>query len=214
MEPNESSRLPAEHAQQSDINDSPLLNNDAAAAANEQPSSSSSTSGNADPAEGTFECNICFDPASDAVVTYCGHLFCWPCLNAWIDQQPAGEQACPVCKGRVNKERVIPLYGRHSKDNVDPREKARAPQRPQGQWQESRQAPDTSFYDFGGVAGPPGGFHMTFGVGAFPFGVFATAFNFDLGGANGPNHRQIDPGVFRHIFLFLGIFLITWLVLG
>lgn len=25
--------------------------------------------------EGTFECNICLEPAKDAVVSLCGHLF-------------------------------------------------------------------------------------------------------------------------------------------
>jgi len=28
-----------------------------------------------------FECNICLDVAKDAVVSHCGHLFCWPCLH-------------------------------------------------------------------------------------------------------------------------------------
>ena len=29
----------------------------------------------------TFQCNICLDTARDAVVSMCGHLFCWPCLH-------------------------------------------------------------------------------------------------------------------------------------
>ena len=32
-------------------------------------------------AERSFECNICLDVARDAVVSMCGHLFCWPCLH-------------------------------------------------------------------------------------------------------------------------------------
>ena len=31
--------------------------------------------------EGQFECNICLDVARDAVISLCGHLFCWPCLH-------------------------------------------------------------------------------------------------------------------------------------
>ena len=28
----------------------------------------------------TFECNICYEVATEPVVTMCGHLYCWPCL--------------------------------------------------------------------------------------------------------------------------------------
>ena len=32
-----------------------------------------------------FQCNICLDVARDAVVSMCGHLFCWPCLHqVWL----------------------------------------------------------------------------------------------------------------------------------
>uniref|UniRef100_A0A1I7WR90 RING-type E3 ubiquitin transferase n=1 Tax=Heterorhabditis bacteriophora TaxID=37862 RepID=A0A1I7WR90_HETBA len=44
-----------------------------------------------------FECNICLDTAKDAVVSMCGHLFCWPCLVQWLDTRPS-RQLCPVCK--------------------------------------------------------------------------------------------------------------------
>ena len=27
-----------------------------------------------------FECNICFELANDAVITMCGHMYCWVCL--------------------------------------------------------------------------------------------------------------------------------------
>lgn len=69
--------------------------------------------------EGMFECNICLDTAKDAVVSYCGHLFCWPCLHQWLETRP-NRQSCPVCKAVISRDKVIPLYGRGG-SNVDPR---------------------------------------------------------------------------------------------
>jgi E3 ubiquitin-protein ligase RNF5 len=57
----------------------------------------------------SFECNICFEEATDPVVTRCGHLYCWICLSHWIER---GAQDCPVCKGVVSNDNIIPLYGR------------------------------------------------------------------------------------------------------
>ncbi|KHJ84465.1 zinc finger, C3HC4 type [Oesophagostomum dentatum] len=82
-----------------------------------------------------FECNICLDTAKDAVVSMCGHLFCWPCLVQWLDTRP-NRQLCPVCKAAISKDKVIPLYGRGG-DNTDPREKV--PPRPRGQRTEAPQ---------------------------------------------------------------------------
>lgn len=66
-------------------------------------STSSSTS--------VFSCAICLETATDPVATRCGHLFCWPCLEQWINR---GSLDCPLCKSRVDPEiegDVIPLYG-------------------------------------------------------------------------------------------------------
>lgn len=67
-----------------------------------------------------FECNICLDTAKEAVVSMCGHLFCWPCLHQWLETRPS-RQLCPVCKASISKEKVIPLYGRGSSKEEDPR---------------------------------------------------------------------------------------------
>lgn len=32
-----------------------------------------------------FVCNICLDIAKDAVVSMCGHLYCWPCLSEFLN---------------------------------------------------------------------------------------------------------------------------------
>lgn len=115
-----------------------------------------------------FECSICFDVASEPVVTYsfttfflfvvfshvscflhpftsslldqhlslllppfsmillfsaasyfsqflilspCGHLFCWPCLFAWMERK-GDPFACPVCKASVTESEIVPLYAR------------------------------------------------------------------------------------------------------
>jgi len=70
--------------------------------------------------ESLYECNICLDTAKDAVVSMCGHLFCWPCLHQWLLTRP-NRKLCPVCKAAVDKDKVIPLYGRNSTHQEDPR---------------------------------------------------------------------------------------------
>ncbi|KAM4631405.1 E3 ubiquitin-protein ligase RNF5 [Polymixia lowei] len=161
----------------------------------------------------TFECNICLDTARDAVISMCGHLFCWPCLHQWLETRPSRQQ-CPVCKAGISREKVIPLYGRGSSSQEDPRLKT--PPRPQGQRTEpeGRGGPFQGFGDTG--------FHMSFGIGAFPFGFFTTVFN-----TNDPFHRA-DQYAGDHqangnlnngnnnwqdsLFLFVAIFFFFWLL--
>ncbi|KAM6899281.1 E3 ubiquitin-protein ligase RNF5 [Xenentodon cancila] len=161
----------------------------------------------------TFECNICLDTARDAVISMCGHLFCWPCLHQWLETRPSRQQ-CPVCKAGISREKVIPLYGRGSASQEDPRLKT--PPRPQGH----RTEPESRggmFQGFGDT-----GFHMSFGIGAFPFGFFTTVFN-----TNDPFHRA-DHYAADHqgngnmnngnnnwqdsLFLFVAIFFFFWLL--
>lgn len=83
----------------------------------------SSNSGNGSESkkdDSMFECNICLDTAKEAVVSLCGHLFCWPCLHQWLETRPT-RQLCPVCKAAISKEKVVPLYGRGSTKEEDPR---------------------------------------------------------------------------------------------
>ncbi|XP_024119332.1 E3 ubiquitin-protein ligase RNF5 [Oryzias melastigma] len=172
-------------------------------------------SGESERDRATFECNICLDTARDAVISMCGHLFCWPCLHQWLETQPSRQQ-CPVCKAGISREKVIPLYGRGSSSQEDPRLKT--PPRPQGQ----RTEPESRggmFQGFGDT-----GFHMSFGIGAFPFGFFTTVFN-----ANDPFHRADQyagdhqgNGNFNNgnnnnnwqdsLFLFVAIFFFFWLL--
>ncbi|KAK7401549.1 hypothetical protein VNO78_13116 [Psophocarpus tetragonolobus] len=60
-----------------------------------------------------FHCNICFDKARDPVLTCCGHLFCWPCFHK-LSYAYSNAKECPVCKGEVTDEGIIPIYGNDS----------------------------------------------------------------------------------------------------
>lgn len=57
-----------------------------------------------------FECNICFDQANEPVVSLCGHLYCWPCLDRWMQSQRL--PSCPVCKAGIGKDKLIPIFTR------------------------------------------------------------------------------------------------------
>ncbi|SCU73200.1 ring finger containing protein [Trypanosoma equiperdum] len=63
-----------------------------------------------------FSCAICYEVASEPVVTRCGHLFCWRCLSRWLHPpRSAVNTECPVCRGRVDENvngDIIPLYGK------------------------------------------------------------------------------------------------------
>lgn len=149
--------------------------------------------------ESMYECNICLDPAKNAVVSMCGHLFCWPCLHQWLEIRPS-RKLCPVCKAAIDKDKVIPLYGRNSSKQEDPREKL--PPRPQGQRTEPENTP------FSGFGFGDGGFHMSFGIGAFPFGFFASTFNFgdQRAAANNRVNTQFESEqTLSKFFLYLAL---------
>ncbi|XP_075042613.1 E3 ubiquitin-protein ligase RNF5 [Mixophyes fleayi] len=156
-----------------------------------------------------YECNICLETAREPVVSVCGHLYCWPCLHQWLETRPE-HQDCPVCKAWISRENVIPIYGRGDSSRQDPRLKT--PPRPPGQ----RPEPENR----AGGGEIPGftdtGFHMSFGIGAFPFGFFTTVFN--------TNDFQSAPradagflqgrmfGLFDSLFLIIAAFFFLWLI--
>ncbi|XP_058760783.1 E3 ubiquitin-protein ligase RMA1H1-like [Vicia villosa] len=67
-----------------------------------------------------FDCNICLECVQDPVVTFCGHLYCWPCIYKWIHMQTSisseyeekQKPQCPVCKSELSQSSLVPLYGR------------------------------------------------------------------------------------------------------
>eukprot|EP00095_Tigriopus_kingsejongensis_P010439 snap_masked-scaffold294_size218657-processed-gene-1.5 protein:Tk10439 transcript:snap_masked-scaffold294_size218657-processed-gene-1.5-mRNA-1 annotation:"ring finger" len=166
-------------------------------------------------ARAEFECNICLDTARDAVISLCGHLFCWPCLHQWLETRPQ-MQICPVCKAGISQDKVIPLYGRGNTDRKDPRDKV--PPRPKGQRPEpeSQNAGAGFFSPFGGfTGGGNGGFHMSFGIGAFPFGLFT---NLNLAdprarGATGSVQHQ-EEVFLNKVFLMVAMAFVFWLLIA
>ncbi|XP_058056457.1 E3 ubiquitin-protein ligase RNF185-like [Anopheles bellator] len=156
--------------------------------------------------DSVFECNICLDTAKDAVVSMCGHLFCWPCIHQWMNGY---RNTCPVCKSSISKEKVIPLYGRGG-SKEDPRKTV--PPRPAGQRTEPEQP--HGFQSFTG----DGGFHMSFGIGAFPFGFFTSTLNFgDFRGANTPreNTRESEEDQFlSQVFVCVALIFLAWLAMA
>lgn len=110
------------YATANDMMKSMQMDNDAAKQNAETSSGSvnGGGSGGSKKDDSMFECNICLDTAKEAVVSMCGHLFCWPCLHQWLETRPT-RQLCPVCKAAISKEKVVPLYGRGSTKEEDPR---------------------------------------------------------------------------------------------
>lgn len=118
---------------------------------------------------------------------------------------------CPVCKAAISRDKVIPLYGRNSEKQQDPRKNV--PPRPQAQ----RSEPDTSQGFQGFPFGGDGGFHLSFGIGAFPFGFFASSFNFnDIR----PPRQQAAAGLneedqfLNKLFLYVAMIFFFWLILA
>lgn len=176
-----------------------------------------------------FECNICLDVPKDAVVSMCGHLFCWPCLHKWLETRP-NRQSCPVCKSGLDRDKVVPIYGRDS-GNIDPRDKT--PPRPRGQRSEEESQGSHGFHWTGD--GGHGGVQFSLGIGFFPISFFANFFNNHANNAGDQAEQGIfifftfvkiilnilaEPGSRQHadeqflsnIFMFLGVMIIFWLI--
>uniref|UniRef100_A0A452RJ21 E3 ubiquitin-protein ligase RNF n=1 Tax=Ursus americanus TaxID=9643 RepID=A0A452RJ21_URSAM len=149
-------------------------------------------------------------PFSFFLMTGCpGDSGSWPCLHQWLETRP-NRQVCPVCKAGISRDKVIPLYGRGSTGQQDPREKT--PPRPQGQRPEPENRGGFQGFGFG-----DGGFQMSFGIGAFPFGIFATAFNINDGRpppAVPGTPQYVDEQFLSRLFLFVALVIMFWLLIA
>jgi len=152
-----------------------------------------------------YECNICLDNATDAVISLCGHLFCWPCIHEWLETRP-DNATCPVCKSAISKDKLVPLYGRGGNQS-DPREKP-VPPRPSGQ----RTEPRTNNIFGRGNGNGAGGFQFSFGVGAFPFTFFGSSFNIGNHGQGNANPEDGRNGELSNLFIWLGVLFMFWMI--
>ncbi|EAS04963.2 zinc finger, C3HC4 type (RING finger) protein (macronuclear) [Tetrahymena thermophila SB210] len=75
-----------------------------------------------------FECTVCLEVAKEPVVTECGHLFCWPCIYKWLNQNNE-YLVCPNCKNGIKKELIRPLYARNEDDTHQKQRDSNIPKR-------------------------------------------------------------------------------------
>ncbi|XP_017065753.1 E3 ubiquitin-protein ligase RNF185 [Drosophila eugracilis] len=151
-----------------------------------------------------YDCNICLDTAQNAVVSMCGHLFCWPCLHRWLITRP-NPKLCPVCKSSVDRDKVIPVYGRNNTRQEDPRDIT--PPRPTGH----RTEPDADVHP---IFRLHRGFHMTFGIGA-PFGFISSTLNLGEPRNVVPNRNIAqfqNEETMSKFFLYMAFVFIGWLL--
>ncbi|KAF7477308.1 Hypothetical predicted protein [Marmota monax] len=80
--------------------------------------------------------------------------------------------------------------------------------------------PDETIAPFPGFQGfgfGDGGFQMSFGIGAFPFGIFATAFNINDGRpppAVPGTPQYVDEQFLSRLFLFVALVIMFWLLIA
>lgn len=187
---------------------------------NDQPSSQKDEDSKYNP---TFECNICLETAKDAVVSMCGHLFCWPCLYQWLSTQNVSTQfhkTCPVCKAAITRDKVIPIYGRGGDETnrQDPRDKL--PPRPSGQRTEVPNTNNTGPFSYENLwAQGPGGqflgfgdgsFHLSSGVASIPHTLFNLIITFIHDFTT--SHESINETEFymMRFFMIIGVIFIIF----
>lgn len=52
-----------------------------------------------------FICPICTMVLKEAVQTHCDHLFCWECINGWLE----ADRSCPVDRGLLDFDDLKPV---------------------------------------------------------------------------------------------------------
>ena len=136
----------------------------------------------------SFDCRICLENATEPVVTQCGHLYCWSCIDKWMSQNHSC-LSCPVCKSGISREKLVPIYiNENSKDprTSNPRPNAtRSPPEPNSSY--ARTQPDVNF---------------NIGFGLFP-GLFGLSFNIPM------TRSQNSDTMTKIMFVLLILFILT-----
>ena len=55
-----------------------------------------------------YQCRICNKLATRPVISLCGHMFCWDCIDRVLTQ--TNSSACPICQSGISKETLTPIY--------------------------------------------------------------------------------------------------------
>jgi hypothetical protein len=60
-------------------------------------------------------CSVCLDDPTRPIVTRCGHLMCWPCLQQWARRERSENGCgrsirCPVCKGGIDPDSHVDVH--------------------------------------------------------------------------------------------------------
>jgi E3 ubiquitin-protein ligase RNF5 len=133
--------------------------------------------------ESNYECRICLEIAKEPVVSQCGHLYCWSCINSWL--QTSGGTRCPVCKSGISSDKLIPIYI----NNETPDSRSQGVPRPKPARQEpsNRQQPNPNYAEF--VAG----------VGLFPGVLWGGMFSFTM------NSNDARADIVSKVMLVIGM---------
>lgn len=69
--------------------------------------------------EDRWICPICFDKLQSPVVTHCGHVFCYDCIDRWLLKS----DKCPICTKHVDRNELIIVPGHGETRNIGTQER-------------------------------------------------------------------------------------------
>jgi len=55
------------------------------------------------------KCPLCLELITNPTLTYCGHIFCWNCINKYVASSP-GNAKCPSCRVIIEQNKLIYMF--------------------------------------------------------------------------------------------------------